>query len=154
MKQKLKVEYLDLDEATKAELQEMLGRNTGATQNRLARWIRDIKNTRESTLLLGVEQTVMYAKLNKKQHICEAFLNDRKISEFFAPLKATLLRYVEQTCPEMSTQQTEATQHSQKRPDFHTQHTEDSLQNALIYEVKMADIYTVCRWMRNTQWEG
>jgi hypothetical protein len=24
------------------------------------------------------------------------------------------------------------------------------LQNALIYEVKMGDIYTVCRWMRNT----
>ena len=54
----------------------------------------------------------------------------------------------------MSTQQTEATQHSQKRPDFHTQHTEDSLRNDLKYEVKMGDIYTVCRWMRNTQREG
>ena len=24
------------------------------------------------------------------------------------------------------------------------------MQNALIYEVKMGNIYTVCRWMRNT----
>ena len=37
----------------------------------------------------------MYAKLNKNQHICENFLNDRKVSELFKPLKAMLLWYVE-----------------------------------------------------------
>ena len=76
MKQKLKVEYLDLNEATKAELQEMLGRNTGATQNRLARWIRDIKNERKTTLLWSVEQTVVYVAMNEKQRINEHIKNE------------------------------------------------------------------------------
>lgn len=81
----------------------MLARNTGATQNRLARWIRDIKNARKATLLRSVEQTFVYVAMMTKYRIYEHFLLLGKISELFMQLKATLLRYVEQTYAEMST---------------------------------------------------